>query len=85
MKRTKEWWANLTKEERSELVYLERGANQSHYSSYYPDDCVECGGCGSPSLGSGLCSLCLARLNDLLRKANIGGWKRKENEHGKSK
>lgn len=72
MKRTKQWWAVLTKYERRELVYLERGDRHSSYSSYYPDDCVECGSCGNPSLGSGLCPLCRNRLTDLLDKANQG-------------
>ena len=70
MKRTKEWWARLTKEERSELYWLEYGNRHSHYSSYYPDDCVECGSCGCPSLGTGLCNQCSSRLNELLKKAN---------------
>jgi hypothetical protein len=72
MKRTKQWWASLTKEERSELVYLEHADKHSSYSSHYPDDCVECGACGNPSLGSGLCTVCLLRLIELLDRANDG-------------
>lgn len=69
MRRTREWWARLEPEERSELVWLERA--QSHSTSYYPDDCVECGGCGCPSR-MGLCRDCDARLEELLAKANGG-------------
>jgi len=70
MKRTKDWWARLTKEERSELWWLEYGDKHSSRSSYYPDDCVECGSCGCPSLGYGLCNSCSAKLDELLNKAN---------------
>ena len=67
MKRTKEWWARLEKHERSELVYLEQA--HSGPTPYYPDDCVQCGGCGCPSMG-GLCPLCGNRLDELIAIAN---------------
>ena len=71
MRRTKEWWARLDKFERSTLVYLERA---QHWfgggGGYYPDDCGECGGCGCPSLGGGLCDLCSDQLQGLLSKAS---------------
>lgn len=70
MKRTKTWWARLTPEERSELVYLERADKYGGRSSFLPDDCSECGGCSMPHLGSGLCSLCSKRLEELIRKAD---------------
>lgn len=70
MKRTRQWWAALTKDERSELWWLEDGERHSGRSSYYPDDCGECGNCGCPSLGGGLCSLCHACLSELLNKAD---------------
>lgn len=71
MKRDKAWWAKLTPEERSELWWLERGAKRyGGRSSMIPDDCSECGNCGVPHLGSGLCPPCNSRLQYLLDKAN---------------
>lgn len=70
MRRTKEWWARLTKWERSELYWLERGDKHSYGSAYLPEDCTECGYCSTPSLGSGLCPRCLDRLIALLDKAD---------------
>lgn len=70
MRRTKEWWNKLTKQERSELVWLEKTQHHYGYSAYYPDDCGECGSCGNPSLGGGLCNLCNNRLIELLNKVN---------------
>lgn len=70
MKRTKEWWAQLTKEERAELVNLERAYKYSGRSAYLPDDCSECGYCSTPSLLGGLCWDCLNRLIDLIDKAD---------------
>ena len=71
MKRTKQWWASLTKEERSELHYLEC-TNSSYHSSCIPDDCVECGRCSTPHSGFGLCPMCTERLDRLIEKANAG-------------
>jgi len=73
MKRTKEWWSRLTKEERSELWWLEKGDRYSGRSAYIADDCSECGHCGTPHLGSGLCPLCDKRLEKLLHKADGNG------------
>ena len=72
MKRTKEWWACLTKAERSELVHLERAESRGSggHSSYLPDDCSECPNCSTPCLGYGLCPLCLKRLDGLIQKAS---------------
>ena len=72
MKRTKEWWAQLAKEERSELVTLERADAYGGRSAYLPDDCSECGYCSTPHLGSGLCPQCLKRLIALIDKADAG-------------
>jgi hypothetical protein len=59
MRRTKEWWATLDKEERSHLVYIERRMNGfTGYGGYLPDDCSECPVCGQPVFGSGMCSYC---------------------------
>ncbi len=71
VKRTKEWWAGLNKGERSALVCLERAQHYYGSSPYYPDDCGECGGCGCPSLGGGLCNSCSNRLQELLNKASM--------------
>lgn len=73
MKRTHEWWAGLTAEERSKLVSLERAEKDS--SGYgagglIPDDCCECGFCGTPHSGSGLCPPCFSELLHLIHKAN---------------
>ena len=69
MKRTKEWWAALTKEERCWLVYAERNDTCSR-SDYLPDDCSECGVCGQPQMGGcGMCRYCLDRLIGVILKA----------------
>ena len=72
MRRTKEWWARLNKEERSTLVYFER--HQYEYyggGGYLPDDCSECSGCGQPMVGGGgLCSSCYDNLEKLIAKGN---------------
>lgn len=73
MSRTKEWWGRLTKEERSELYWLERNQDSGGCyggGGYLPDDCSECGHCGNPHLGGcGLCLQCLDRLIALHKKA----------------
>jgi hypothetical protein len=62
MKRTKEWWGRLTKEERSRLTYLEKCEKQlGCRSDYLPDGCVECPLCSGPSTG-GLCMTCSTEL-----------------------
>ena len=68
MRRTREWWSRLDSQERSELHWLERG--RSSLNPYIPDDCSECGNCGIPHLGYGLCPLCLDRKIKLIRKGN---------------
>ena len=37
-------------------------------SPYLPDDCSECGSCGNPHLGYGLCRECNRRLIELDKK-----------------
>lgn len=70
MQRTKEWWARLTKYERSELVWLERANTQlGRRSIYLPDDCQECPSCSRLSSG-GLCKQCDTRLLTLIHKAS---------------
>lgn len=69
MRRNKAWWGRLNSQERSELVWLEQGANRGGRSSMIPDDCSECGSCGSPHLGYSLCPLCSRRWRSLITKA----------------
>ena len=71
MKRNKEWWNRLSKEERSYLVYLERSQGSTR-SDYLPDDCSECGACGNPTLGHGWCHNCCEDYKELIEKANGG-------------
>ena len=68
MKRTKEWWQRLEKWERKRLFELEHA--YSCRSAYLPDDCCDCGGCGLPTLGYGLCKACNDTWRSLLDKAN---------------
>lgn len=70
MKRTKEWWARLTKRERSDLVFLEGSQKYSGTAWNIPDDCRMCGACGTPHGGSGLCPQCYKKLIDLIKKAD---------------
>lgn len=73
MRRTKKWWACLTPDERSELVYLERAANKSSgigSSPYMPDDCGECTRCGQPTTAYDLCPNCLGELIRICNKAD---------------
>jgi len=70
MKRDAVWWARLTKDERSQLIVLERAEHRGGSSVWLPDDCSECGSCGNPTLGIGLCSNCSGVYYKLLSKAN---------------
>lgn len=67
MKRTKEWWARLTEDERRRLVYLECFGGRY---SFLPDDCCECPSCSTPHISTGLCPLCQRELDALLAKAD---------------
>jgi len=78
MRRTKEWWHKLAKWERTRLVELEW--SHSSRSSYLPDDCCDCGGCGQPTLGYGLCPSCSQELERLITKANQGGQQKGEQD-----
>jgi len=75
MKRTKEWWARLTPEERSHLVHIEKYHNRSAVgSSYLPADVGECPACGQLS-SCGLCDYCSDARQKYIRKANGEGEK----------
>lgn len=62
MRRTKEWWARLTKGERKRLHWLE-----SKGYRVYADECSHCTG---PNMGGGQCHLCLRSLSMLIAKAD---------------
>lgn len=62
-------WSNLTKEERAEYMNIQMSRSNSYGSSgYLPDDCSECGACGSPMLGIGVCTQCSKRQRELIAK-----------------
>jgi len=71
MKRDRIWWESLTKEERSELVYLEKSIKRYGIwgSAYLPEGYNDCQACGIPTSGN-LCGHCLTRLIKLIDKAN---------------
>ena len=70
MKRTKQWWTALTKEERSELHMLER-ANSS-WLQRMSRTSTECSYCKGPreNDSSWLCSKCMNRRMELIKKTN---------------
>ena len=70
MRRTKEWWARLTKAERDHLVFIEKYHNKSAVgSAYLPDDVGECPACGQLSR-YGLCEYCRDSREKYICKAN---------------
>jgi|LGOV01.1.fsa_nt_gb hypothetical protein len=70
MKRTKQWWAGLTKEERSELHRLDY-ANSSWLNrlSKKHRECSHCSGFRGYEW-DWLCPKCTNRRNQLIKKAN---------------
>ena len=74
MRRTKKWWAALTKDERSWLVYAERqeakgGGGGYGGGGYLPDDVRECAVCGQPCM-VGTCDYCLDMFLHIIGKAD---------------
>ena len=70
MRRTKQWWASLTKEERSELHHLAYA--NSLWLNRNLDTKTECAYCGKSrkyDLGQ-LCQKCSNRRKQLIKKAN---------------
>jgi len=62
-------WSNLSTEERAEYMRLQMSPSGSYdRSGYLPDDCGECGACGTPILGCGWCQSCYARHKQLSNK-----------------
>jgi len=70
MRRTKEWWAALTRGERIFLVYAEKNQRGFYGSPYLPDGTIECGVCGYPGY-SGWCSPCFDRVIKIIELADI--------------
>ena len=68
-KRTKEWWGRLTKEERSDLVKLER-ANHQPVVEYFGDGSAQCPGCGNLTIPGCFCAHCVQKYGYLIAKAN---------------
>ena len=65
MKRTQQWWAQLTSNERAELMFLEKGAHYYGRSGgYLPEGYRDCGGCGMITSGR-LCTGCSNRIEEL--------------------
>ena len=68
---SKKWWRGLNKDERRVLVGIMTARIVSYGGGgYLPDDCSECGACGEPMLGMGLCLLCYKRYSTLHDKAD---------------
>lgn len=66
-------WDNLTKEERRRYMQLQMSPSSCYdRSGYLPDDCRECGACGTPTLNSGLCDSCYREWEELRNK--LEGW-----------
>ena len=62
-------WNNLTSGERAEYMRLQMSPQGSYdRTGYLPDDCGECGACGTPILGGGWCQHCLSRYRELRNK-----------------
>jgi hypothetical protein len=71
MKRTREWWAALTPEERSRLVQMERADKEAdRYWYNLPDGFSSCPCCGTPTRSRGICSRCYADLKAITSKAD---------------
>jgi|LGVF01.2.fsa_nt_gb hypothetical protein len=65
MKRTKEWWAQLTGVQRAELVWLERANYDIGRAKVY---CPACGAFGA--IDGGRCTNCEKERNTIIAKAD---------------
>ena len=70
-RRSSAWWAALTPEERSLLMYLEKADYHSGSFGGLPEGFSECGGCARPKSGGGLCTYCADRVEALRAKADV--------------
>ena len=68
---TKENMARLSRDERAELMFLQMSQSGTSYGGggYLPDDCSDCGACGTAILGTGWCTACFERFDQLRAKA----------------
>ena len=71
MRRTRQWYAALTKAERSELYQLERSRSVPNRLTVDSDD-PQCPHCGGSHLGPWLCPRCKRRLREIIAKGNDG-------------
>ena len=69
MRRSREWWAALSRTERSWLVIAERQPSYKPMGGDLPDDCSYCPVCGYPLQGSGWCWDCIKRHQTIIAKA----------------
>ena len=70
MRRTKEWWKALDKDERSHLIFIEKHHNKSaRGSAFLPEGVGECPACGQLST-FGLCEYCSSSREKYIDKAN---------------
>jgi hypothetical protein len=66
-------WSNLTKDERREYMNFQMAKKYPlGDGGYLPDDCSECGVCGQPTLGFGLCPYCREAFKVLKNKLQGG-------------
>ena len=70
MRRTEQWWAGLTKEERSKLVHLEYAMSNWINRGNKPQ--MKCAYCGGPRGRNfdWICEKCLSMRSDLVKKAD---------------
>ena len=66
-------WNKLTMRERAEYMRLQMSPQGGYdRSGYLPEDCGECGACGTPKLGGGWCNDCYGRWKELRNKMEGG-------------
>lgn len=71
MRRTKEWWSRLTKDERGRLVWIERVAQHGGTGyAYLPEGYGMCPMCSTPNRGGTLCGACYDEWRALIRKGD---------------
>ena len=62
-------WENLTPIEKRRYMQLQMSPQGGYdHSGYLPDDCGECGACGTPTLGGGWCPDCTKEYDALRAK-----------------
>jgi len=72
MRRTKKWWASLSRDERKQLVHLEKAFKEGcSADGRLPEGSSACPGCGEPQLVAGPCADCSTEHARLLLKADM--------------